>query len=412
MERFSGLLGMAALLGAAYFFSTNRKAIRLKTVLWGIGLQVVFALLVLRWEPGRATLAAAGAGVKRLLDYAFAGSTFVFGELGAQNSSMGFFFAFTVLPTIIFISAFFALLYHFGIMQFIIRQAARVMTRLMGVSGVESLDVAASIFMGQTEAPLTVRPYLPKVTRSELMTIMTAGMAHVSGGVMAAYILFGIEAKHLLTAVVMTAPGTILLAKMLVPETEQPVTAGNVDAVAAEMPKDQNFLGAIARGTSDGLHLALNVAAMLIAFLALIALINGVLGGIHHVLVGWGFAYFPASLQDILGAMFAPVAWLIGVPSKDIFAVGNLLGTRMVLNELVAYPMLGAMKGDLDPRSFTIATFALCGFANLSSIGIQIGGIGALAPDRRNDLARLGFRAMLAGTMANLMSASIVGIVI
>jgi CNT family concentrative nucleoside transporter len=356
-------------------------------------------------------MATAGETVTKLLQYSFAGSTFVFGELGAQKSSMGFFFAFTVLPTIIFISAFFALLYHFGIMQFIIRQAARVMTRLMGVSGVESLDVAASIFMGQTEAPLTVRPYLPKVTRSELMTIMTAGMAHVSGGVMAAYILFGIEAKHLLAAVVMTAPGTILLAKMLVPETEEPVTAGGVDVVAAEMPKDQNFLGAIARGTSDGLHLALNVAAMLIAFLAMIALINGVLGGVHGLLAGRGFYYFPASLQEILGALFAPVAWLIGVPSKDTLAVGNLLGTRMVLNELVAYPMLGALKATLDPRSFTIATFALCGFANLSSIGIQIGGIGALAPNKRDDLARLGIRAMLAGTMANLMSASIVGIV-
>ncbi len=411
MERFTGLLGIAALLGAAYFFSTNRKAIRLKTVLWGLGLQLLFALLVLRWNYGREVMATAGETVTRLLQYSFAGSTFVFGELGAQKSSMGFFFAFTVLPTIIFISAFFALLYHFGIMQFIIRQAARVMTRLMGVSGVESLDVAASIFMGQTEAPLTVRPYLPRVTRSELMTIMTAGMAHVSGGVMAAYILFGIEAKHLLAAVVMTAPGTILLAKMLVPETEEPVTAGGVDVVAAEMPKDQNFLGAIARGTSDGLHLALNVAAMLIAFLAMIALINGVLGGVHGLLAGRGFYYFPASLQEILGALFAPVAWLIGVPSKDTLAVGNLLGTRMVLNELVAYPMLGALKGTLDPRSFTIATFALCGFANLSSIGIQIGGIGALAPDRRDDLARLGIRAMLAGTMANLMSASIVGIV-
>ncbi len=411
MERFTGLLGIAALLGAAYFFSTNRKAIRLKTVLWGLGLQLLFALLVLRWEPGRATLETAGAGVKKLLDYAFAGSSFVFGELGAQKSNLGFFFAFTVLPTIIFISAFFALLYHFGIMQFIIRQAARVMTRLMGVSGVESMDVAASIFMGQTEAPLTVRPYLPKATRSELMTIMTAGMAHVSGGVMAAYILFGIEAKHLLAAVVMTAPGTILLAKMLVPETEEPVTAGGVDVVAADMPKDQNFLGAIARGTSDGLQLALNVAAMLIAFLALIALLNGVLGGVHTLLAGWGFHYFPASLQEILGALFAPVAWLIGVPPKDILAVGNLLGTRMVLNELVAYPLLGAQKAVLDPRSFTIATFALCGFANLSSIGIQIGGIGALAPNRRDDLARLGIRAMLAGTMANLMSAAIVGIV-
>ena len=412
MGRFTGLLGIAVLLSAAWFFSTNRKAIRLKTVAWGLGLQMVFALLVLRWDYGRAVLKAAGDAVTRMLAYSFAGSEFVFGQLGAQKSSMGFFFAFTVLPTIIFISAFFALLYHLGIMQFIIRQMARVMTWLMGVSGAESLDVAASIFMGQTEAPLTIRPYLPKATRSELMTIMTAGMAHVSGGIMGAYILYGIEAKHLLAAVIMTAPGTILLAKMLVPETEQPITAGRVDLDSAEMPKDRNFLGAIARGTIDGLHLALNVAAMLIAFLALIALLNGVLGGIHNVLAGWGFSYFPASLQQILGVLFAPVAWLIGVPSQDTVAVGNLLGTRMVLNELVAYPMLGAMRADLDPRSFTIATFALCGFANLSSIGIQIGGIGALAPDRRQDLASLGIRAMRAGPMATLMSAAIVGILL
>ena len=412
MERFTGLLGIAVLLGLAWFFSTNRRAIRVKTVLWGLSLQVLFALLVLRVEAGRAVLATAGAGVKRLLEFSFAGSRFVFGELGAKDSTMGFYFAFMVLPTIIFISAFFALLYHFGIMQFIIRQLAWGMTRLMGVSGAESMDVAASIFMGQTEAPLTIRPYLPKATLSELMTIMTAGMAHVSGGIMGAYILYGIEAKHLLGAVIMTAPGTILLSKMLVPETEQPVTAGRVDLTAAEIPKDENFLGAIARGTLDGLHLALNVAAMLIAFLALIALANGILGGIHGALASRGFIYFPASMEEILGTLFGPVAWLIGIPGKDTVAVGNLLGTRMVLNELVAYTMLGAQKATLDPRSFTIATFALCGFANFSSIGIQIGGIGALAPEKRGDLARLGIRAMLAGTMANLMSAAIVGILI
>ena len=412
MERLTGLLGIAVLLALAWFFSTNRRAIRLKTVLWGLSLQVLFAVLVLRVEAGRTVLAAAGGGVKQLLEYSFAGSKFVFGDLGAKDSPMGFYFAFMVLPTIIFISAFFALLYHLGVMQFIIRQMAWVMTRLMGVSGAESMDVAASIFMGQTEAPLTIRPYLPKATLSELMTIMTAGMAHVSGGIMGAYILYGIEAKHLLGAVIMTAPGTILLSKMLVPETEEPVTAGRVNLDAAEMPKEENFIGAIARGTLDGLHLALNVAAMLIAFLALIALANGILGGIHGVLASRGFVYFPASMEEILGALFAPVAWMIGIPAKDTMAVGNLLGTRMVLNELVAYTMLGAQKASLDPRSFTIATFALCGFANFSSIGIQIGGIGALAPEKRGTLARLGIRAMLAGTMANLMSAAIVGMLI
>jgi CNT family concentrative nucleoside transporter len=323
---------------------------------------------------------------------------------------MGFSFAFQVLPTIIFIAAFFALLYHIGIMQLIIRVAAYVMSRFMGASGAESLNVAASIFMGQTEAPLTIRPYLPQLTRSELMTVMTSGMAHVSGGIMGAYLAYGIEAKHLLTAVIMTAPGTILVSKMLVPETGTPVTAGTTEIPKTE--KERNFLAAIARGTTDGLHLALNIAAMLIAFMALIALTNALLGGVHGFLAARGFAWFPQSLESIFGVVFAPVAWIIGIPWRDCLPVGNLLGTRMVLNELVAFSLLGPQKDALDPRSFTIATFALCGFANLSSIGIQIGGLGALAPTQRSELASLGIRAMLAGTMANLMSASIVGMLL
>jgi CNT family concentrative nucleoside transporter len=286
------------------------------------------------------------------------------------------------------------------------------MQRTMGTSGAESTNVAASIFMGQTEAPLTIRPFLNDATQSELMTIMTSGMAHVSGGIMAAYILYGIEAQHLLAAVIMTAPGTILISKMLVPETGVPATAGVVHMPAAEEHKDENLLGAIARGTIDGGRLAFNVAIMLISFLALIALLNGVLGGIHNWLAGHHFGYFPSSLDSILGVLFSPIAWLIGIPWHETRIVGNLLGTRMVINEVVAYSLLGAQKAALDMRAFTIATFALCGFANLSSIGIQIGGIGALAPNRRNDLARLGLRAMLAGTMANLMSASIVGILL
>jgi CNT family concentrative nucleoside transporter len=290
-------------------------------------------------------------------------------------------------------------------MQLIIKAMAWFMSRFMAVSGAESLNVAASIFMGQTEAPLTIRPLLPECTKSELMTIMTAGMAHVSGGIMAAYILYGIEARHLLAAVIMTAPGTILMAKMLVPETEQPKTAGTVQIAKEEMHKDSNILGAIARGTIDGGQLAFNVAIMLISFLALIALLNGIMGWTHNHI-----SWFPDSISTVLGFIFRPVAWLIGVPGKDTSAVGNLLGTRMVINELYAYTLLGAQKAALDPRSFTIATFALCGFANFSSIGIQIGGIGALAPNKRDQLAKLGFRAMIAGTMANLMSASIVGL--
>src|SRR5713101_1527708 len=393
MGRFAGLLGLATMVGLAYLFSTDRKAIRLKTVLWGLGLQVSFAFFVLRFEIGRNIFQTAGFYVNKLLSYSYVGSEFVFGEIGKKVSSMGFSFAFQVLPTIIFIAAFFALLYHIGVMQLIIRVAAWIMKRVMGASGGESLNVAASIFMGQTEAPLTIRPFLNKLTKSELMVVMTSGMAHVSGGIMAAYIAFGIEAKHLLTAVIMTAPGTLLMAKMLVPETEQALTAGKVQM--PEMEKEPNVLGAISRGTIDGLHLALNVAALL------------------NAMMGWGhahLAWFPSSLQQIFGWIFAPVAWVIGIPWHDCKAMGNLLGTRMVINELVAFQQLGAIKGALDPRTFTIATFALCGFANFSSIGIQIGGIGALAPERRGDLARLGIRAMLAGTMANLMSASIVGL--
>jgi len=412
MGRFTGILGLLTMLGLAYIFSTNRRAIRIKTVAWGLGLQLAFAVFVLRVEFGRRVFQSAGAAVNRLLSYAFVGSEFVFGDLGKQASHAGFVFAFQVLPTVIFICALFAILYHYGIMQFIIRIAAWVMTRVMGASGAESLNVAASIFMGQTEAPVTIRPFLPDLTRSELMTVMTSGMAHVSGGIMAAYIAFGIEPKHLLSAVIMTAPGTILISKMLVPETEVPKTAGRVVMSEEQTEKKENLLGAVARGTGDGLHMALNIAAMLIAFLALIALLDGVMHGIHNGLAHFGFLWFPSSLESIFGVLFSPVAWVIGIPWHDCHTIGNLLGTRMVLNELVAFSMLGPLKAALDPRSFTIATFALCGFANLSSIGIQIGGIGALAPNKRGELARLGVRAMLAGTMANLMSASIAGMLL
>ncbi|HLW81896.1 MAG TPA: nucleoside transporter C-terminal domain-containing protein [Candidatus Acidoferrales bacterium] len=410
MHRWIGLLGMATILGLAYFFSTNRRAIRIKTVAWGLGLQVVFAFIVLDTNSGRKVFKVIGAAVTKLLDYSYYGSTFVFGDLGAKNSKLGLLFAFQVLPAIIFVAALFAVLYYYRVMPFIVKQAAKIMTRLMGASGAESLNIAASVFMGQTEAPLTIRPFLPEATRSELMTIMTSGMAHVSGGIMAAYIAFGVDARHLITAVIMTAPGTLLLAKMLVPETETPVTAGRVEM--ANLEKDPNALGALSRGTIDGLHLALNVAAMLISFIALIYLCDGILGGTHNFLAHHGLAEFPSSLEQIFGWVLAPVAWLIGVPWHDAGKVGSLLGTRMVLNELIAYGRLGPMKAILSPRSFTIATYALCGFANFSSIGIQIGGIGALAPNKKDELARLGIRAMLAGTAANLMSASIVGIML
>ncbi|HEY3861072.1 MAG TPA: nucleoside transporter C-terminal domain-containing protein [Verrucomicrobiae bacterium] len=407
MQQFTGILGIAAILAACWAFSTNRKAIKWPIVAWGIGLQLLFALIVLRCDWGQKAMSAAGGAVNKLLSYATDGATFVFGPLADPAGKDGFVFAFAILPTIIFMASFFAVLYHFGVMQIIIRGAAWLMTRIMGVSGAESLDVAASIFMGQTEAPLTIRPFLDRLTRSEMMTVMTAGMAHVSGGIMAAYIAQGVEAKHILGAVIMTAPGTLLIAKTLVPETETTASGNRVDLAEADESKRGNLLGAIAHGTSDGLNLAINVAAMLIAFLALIALLNGIMAWTHGY-VPW----FPGKLETVLGWLFAPVAWMIGIPWKDASHIGSLLGIRMVGNELIAFGQLGQWKAQLDARSVTIATFALCGFANLSSIGIQIGGIGALAPARKDDLARLGFRAMLAGTMANLISAAIVGLMI
>ncbi len=408
------IFGAIVILAIAVAFSANRRAINWTTVAWGLGLQVLFALIVLKTAIGQLVFTTLGAYITRLLGFAGVGAAFVFGPLGSAGvwgdamtrvfgpggGQYAVIFAFQVLPTIIFIAALFAILYYFGVMQVVVRLFAVLMHRVMKASGAESLNVAASIFMGQTEAPLTIRPYLPEMTQSELMTVMTSGMAHISGGIMAAYILFGIEAKHLLTAVIMTAPGTIMMAKILVPETEVPKTMGTVRLEVERT--DVNVIDAAGRGTGEGLHLALNVGAMLISFLALIALVNAVL---HHV----PFQGEALSLERIFGWVFAPVAWSMGVPWRDAAQVGNLLGTRMALNEFVAYSKLGPMKPLLDPKSFTIATFALCGFANFSSIGIQIGGIGALAPNRRHDLARLGLRAMFAGTLANFMTATIAG---
>ena len=418
MERLFSLVGMVVILAIAWALSTDRKAIQPRTIGWGLGLQLILALFVLKTPIGQEVFSWVGSKITRVLNLSYVGSDFMFGPLGRQGggqldvkvgeltgiAAQGFIFAFQILPTIIFVAAMFAILYHLGVMQVIVRGVAKLMTRLMGASGAESLNVAASIFMGQTEAPLTVRPFLNKMTQSELMCVMTAGMAHVSGSIMAAYIAFGVEAKHLLAAVIMTAPGTILLAKMLVPETGTPETAGTVKL--DDQRTDANVIGAAARGTSEGLQLALNVAAMLISFLSLVALVNlllAKLGGLFGVAL---------SLQTILGYAFMPLALVMGVPWKDAFVIGDLLGTRMVLNELIAYAKLGALKETLDPRTFTIATYALCGFANLSSIGIQIGGIGALAPERKQDLARLGLRALLAGTFANFLTACIAGVLL
>ena len=404
-SRLTGIFGLVMILGIGVALSRNRRAISPRVVAWGLGSQFVFAILVLRWEQGRKFFKGLGALVTTILNFSYAGSEFVFGEIGKQHSSIGVVFAFQIMPAIIFVSALFAIMYYLGIMQVVVKALAVAMNKSMGSSGAESLNVAASIFMGQTEAPLTIRPFLPRMTRSELMTVMTAGMAHVSGSIMAAYIAFGIEARHLLTAVIMTAPGTIMMAKILEPETEVPETLGGVKV---EIPRtDVNVLDAAARGTGEGLHLMLNVIAMLISFIALIALINGGFGLVHHYV-----AWFPESLQTVLGWIFRPIAWVMGVPWHDSGTVGALLGERMVINEFIAFAHLGPLKASLDPVSFTIATFALCGFANLSSIGIQIGGIGALAPERKHDLARLGLRAMIAGTLANFLSATLAGMLL
>ncbi len=415
LQRITGIFGIALILGIGIALSRNRSAISWRVVAWGVGLQLAFAIFVLRVPLGQRIFRMLGEAVSALLAFSYAGSGFVFGELGKQHSSLGVVFAFQVLPAIIFVSALFAILYYLGVMQVVVKAFAIMMNKVMGASGAESLNVAASIFMGQTEAPLTIRPFLGKMTQSELMTVMTAGMAHVSGSIMAAYIAFGIEARHLLTAVIMTAPGTIMMAKIIEPETAVPETLGGVKV---DIPRtDVNVVDAAARGTIDGLHLMLNVIAMLISFIAIIALVNGLFGlihGVHFALFSWriDFAWFPESIQTVLGWIFAPIAWVMGVPWHDSGTIGGLLGTRMVLNEFLAYAQLGPMRAQLDPVSFTIATFALCGFANISSVGIQIGGIGALVPDRKHDLARLGFRAMIAGTLANFLSATLAGMLL
>ena len=336
-----------------------------------------------------------------MLGFADAGSVFMFGPLASDTESFGVIIAFQVLPIIIFTAALFSLLYHVGIMQRVVFIFAKVMEKTMRTSGAESLAAAANVFMGMTEAPLVIKPFVPKMTQSEMMALMTGGMATIAGSVMTGYVRMGVDAGHLLTASVMAAPAGLVIAKMLNPETEIPETRGRVEVKVGR--EHVNFVDAIARGTSDGLRLALNVGAMLIAFVALVALANGILG-----IVG-------ITLQQILGVLFAPVAFTLGVPWNDVLTVGSLLGQKVVLNEFVAYSSLMQLMESpdaLDPRSVVIVTYALAGFANLGSIGIMIGGIGGIAPDRRNDLARLGLRSLLGGTMATFMTASIAGMLL
>jgi concentrative nucleoside transporter, CNT family len=390
------MIGTAAILALCFLFSSNRRAIQWRVVLWGLGLQAVVAAFVLRTDTGYKLLDRISGGIVWFLHFSSDGAQFIFGRLADPNGSLGTIFAFQVLPLIIFVAAFFSMLYYFRVIPMLVELGGKLLFRLMRTSGAESLEVVASIVMDQTSAPLVIRPYLAGLTESELLTVMTAGMAHISAAMLGAYVLLGAEARDLLTAVVMTAPGSIMISKMLVPETAKPATAADARTEFGE--KSANVLEAISRGVTDGLFLALTVGAMLIAFVALIAVANGILSAVH------------TSLQSIFGYLLGPVAWTLGVPWTDARTVGNLMATKLVLNEFLAFSMLGPLKGHIAARSFTIASFAICGFSNFGSIGIQIGALGSLAPSRKSDVAKLGFRALLAGTFANYLSAAIVGL--
>lgn len=399
-----GVLGIIFALAAAYALSSNRSRIRPKIVVWGLGLQFVTAVLVLRTPVGR-LFEGLALGFNRFITYAEEGTRLVFGDLGASEN--GVIFAFQILPLIVVVSSLSAILYHIGVMQKVVAALAFVMQRGMRASGAESLNVAVNIFLGQAEAPLTIRPYLDKMTRSELMTIMTSGMATVSGAIMLAYVqIGGANAENLVTAVVMTAPACIMLAKIFEPETGIPVTLGRIPSQSTA--DDRNVIEAASRGASEGLKIALQVGALVLTFVALIAIVNGLLAGVKGV-VGWH--WLPGSVQSILGPVLAPVAWLLGVPWQDAPTIGNLLGTRMILNEFISFAELATIKDSLEPRSFLIANYALCGFANVGSVGIMIGALGAILPGRRAELATLGLRAMIAATISNFMTAAIVGLI-
>ena len=417
-----GLFGLAVLIGIVWLFSNNRRAVDWKLVSTGVILQIAFAALVLLVPGGREVFDALGHGFVKILSFVAAGSNFIFGSL-MDIETYGFIFAFQVLPTIIFFSALMGVLYHLGVMQAVVRAMAWAITKVMRVSGAETTSVCASVFIGQTEAPLTVRPYIGKMTQSELLTMMIGGMAHIAGGVLAAYVgmLGGGDpeqqaffAKHLLAASIMAAPATLVIAKILVPETGEPLTRGTVKMEVEKTTA--NVIDAAASGAGDGLRLALNIGAMLLAFIALIALVDAPLKWFGEVTGIASWLGQPTSLATLLGYLLAPIAWVIGVPWQDATTVGSLIGQKVVINEFVAYLQLaGIVNGQTPGVTLTdegrlIATYALCGFANFSSIAIQIGGIGGLAPERRSDLARFGLRAVLGGTIATLMTATIAGV--
>ena len=402
MERLVALLGLACFVGIAYLTSVNRSAIRWRPVLWGFALQIIFALLILRTAVGFSVFSWLGDRVSDFLNYSDAGAAFVFGE-----NFQDFFFAFKVLPTIIFFSAFISLLYHYGVLQKAVGAIAWVMRRTMKTSGSETLSAAGNIFVGQTEAPLLIKPYVATMTMSELHAVMTGGFATVAGGVLAAYVSFGIPAEHLIAASVMSAPAALAISKIMFPETAVSQTRGEVTlSVESE---NENGVDALAKGALDGLRLALNVGAIIIAFLAVLAAFNALIG-----FVGGLIGYDELSLESILAVLLAPVAWLMGVPWADCSAVGTLLGKKTILNEFIAYLDLQQLieSNAISERAVIIATYALCGFANIGSIGIQIGGIGGIAPERQSDLAKIGVRAMVAGTLACFTTACIAGMLL
>jgi concentrative nucleoside transporter, CNT family len=405
------LLGIVVLLAVAWGCSLDRKTIPWRAVLWGLALQFAFAVIILKTALGEAVFAGAQRGVTKLNEFAMQGAAMVFGPLanpallgekwGAGNS---FILIINISATIIVVSSLSSLLYHWGILQRVVRAMALVMQRGMRTSGSETLAAAANIFMGQTEAPLVIRPYLVGMTRSELLALMTSGMATIAGGVLAVYVSLGASSGHLLTASVMSAPAALLISKLMLPEKEKSQTAS--DAPLQIERTARNSIDALCRGASDGLALSLNVMAMLIAFVAVVAIANYLLSLVLSPIAG------PVTLQDVFGWLNAPFAWLLGVPARDCVAVGRILGERIVLNEFFGYISLTQQKAALDPRSVVLATYALCGFANFGSIAIQIGGIGALAPERRGDLAQLGVRAMVGGLIASYLTAAVVGILI
>jgi concentrative nucleoside transporter, CNT family len=422
-----GLFGLTCLLGIAFVFSANKRAVDWRLVLTGVTLQIAFAAFVLLTPYGAMIFDTLAKGFVRLSSFTFDGARLIFGNLMDANQ-FGFIFAFQVLPTIIFFAAFMAVLYHLGVMQKIVQVMAWIITKIMRVSGAETTSVCASVFIGQTEAPLTVRPYIPTMTNSELLTMMIGGMAHIAGGVMATYIQMlggpdpavqAVFAKHFLAASIMAAPATLVIAKILMPETGEPLTRGSVKMHIEKTTT--NVIDAAAGGAADGLKLALNIAAMLLAFTALIAMLNAVIGwGSESIgFTAWINAgrEFPIAINlgTILGVVLSPIAWLIGIPWEDCIIAGGLIGQKIVLNEFIAYGELSKVAvGDgaqaISAQTKLILTYALCGFANFSSIAIQIGGIGGLAPERRHDLARFGLRAVLGGSLATFMTATIAGV--